>query len=36
MQKISELYVILEDIPGTVSELLRVLEKNKISIYIYP
>ena len=33
MQKISELYVILEDIPGTVSELLRVLKKNKISIY---
>jgi len=33
MQKISELYVILEDTPGTVSELLRVLKKNKISIY---
>ena len=33
MRKISELYVILEDTPGTVSELLRVLKKNKISIY---
>jgi hypothetical protein len=33
MQKISELYVILEDTPGTVGELLRVLKKNKISIY---
>jgi hypothetical protein len=33
MKKISELYVILEDVPGTVSELLRVLKKNKISIY---
>ena len=33
MQKISELYVILEDTPGTISELLRVLKKNKISIY---
>ena len=33
MEKISELYVILEDIPGTVSELLRLLKKRKISIY---
>jgi len=33
MQKISELYVILEDLPGTVSELLRMLKKNKISIF---
>ena len=33
MQKISELYVILEDTPGTVSELLRILKKKKISIY---
>jgi hypothetical protein len=33
MQKISELYVILEDIPGTVSDLLRLLKKKKISIY---
>jgi hypothetical protein len=33
MQKISELYVILEDAPGTVGELLRVLKKKKISIY---
>ena len=33
MQKISELYVLLEDIPGTVSELLRLLKKKKISIY---
>ena len=33
MQKISELYVILEDAPGTISELLRVLKKNKMSIY---
>ena len=33
MQKISELYVILEDIPGTVSELLRILKKKNISIY---
>ena len=33
MQKISELYVILEDIPGTVGELLRILKKKKISIY---
>jgi hypothetical protein len=33
MKKILELYVILEDAPGTVSELLRVLKKNKISIY---
>jgi hypothetical protein len=33
MQKISELYVILEDIPGTVSELLRILKKKNISIF---
>ena len=33
MQKISELYVILENVPGTVSELLRMLKKKKISIY---
>jgi len=33
MQEISELYVILEDVPGTVSEILRILKKNKISIY---
>jgi len=33
MQQISELYVILEDVPGTVSDLLRVLKKKKISIY---
>ena len=33
MQKISELYVILEDVPGTVSDLLRMLKKNKISIF---
>jgi hypothetical protein len=33
MEKISELYVILEDVPGTVSELLRLLKKKKISIY---
>jgi len=33
MQKILELYVILEDVPGTVSELLRMLKKKKISIY---
>ena len=33
MKKISELYVILENVPGTVSELLRMLKKNKISIY---
>ena len=33
MQQISELYVLLEDVPGTVSELLRILKKNKISIY---
>ena len=33
MKKISELYVILEDAPGTVNELLRVLKKKKISIH---
>lgn len=33
MQQVSELYVILEDIPGTVCDLLRVLKKKKISIY---
>ena len=33
MQKISELYVILEDMPGTVSELFRLLKKKNISIY---
>jgi hypothetical protein len=33
MRKISELYVILEDVPGTVRELFRLLKKKKISIY---
>ena len=33
MRKISELYVILEDLPGTVSELLRILKKKNISVY---
>jgi hypothetical protein len=33
MQKISELYVLLENKPGTVGELARVLKKKGISIY---
>jgi hypothetical protein len=33
MQKVSELYVLLENKPGTVGELARVLKKKSISIY---
>ena len=33
MQKISELYVLLENSPGTVGELARVLKKKGVSIY---
>jgi hypothetical protein len=33
MQKISELYILLDDRPGTVGELTRILKKKKISIY---
>jgi len=33
MQKVSELYVLLENRPGTVGELARVLKKKGISIY---
>jgi len=33
MQKISELYVLLENKPGTVGELARILKKKGISIY---
>jgi hypothetical protein len=32
MQKITELYVLLEDKPGTIYELSRVLKKNKVNI----
>jgi len=34
MEKISELYVILEDVPGTVSELLRLLKKQGASVKV--
>ena len=33
MQKISELYILLDDRPGTVGELTRILKKKNISIY---
>lgn len=33
MEKISEVFVILEDKPGTISELTRVIKKKGISIY---
>ncbi len=33
MEKIQELYVILEDRPGTAGEMFRVLKKKQISVY---
>jgi len=33
MEKISEVFVILEDKPGSIAELTRILKKKRISIY---